>query len=326
MNRRTWAETGMVDNVDSVSVSRVADGNMLESGGLNVTGDFATDYYRIVMTAMQGGEVERVDVATLLFEVQKEDVDYGVSDYDVDGHSVLYPAEKTAVVTGEYAPAGSDGVLYAKNLLEGAINAPVEAEGSFILTDHVVHELGSSVLEAVWAVLDAGGYIMQIDGRGVVHMRPKPTDPALVLDNARADMLMAGISSDVDLSDIPNRYVVIDDANITVAVNDNPESIVSTVVRGYNVDYVDTSPVLVNTETRGEYANRKLEENSVYKTTSTYKREYAPNVFLYSIIRASINGLQGDFRVESQTLNCDNGIIVSEKVSKETKLWSRAMQ
>lgn len=326
VNRKTWADAEQVDNVDSVSVSRTADGNMLESGGLDVTGSFETDYYRIVMTAEQGGEAERVDVATLLFEVEKEEIDYGVATYSVDGHSVLYPADVTAIVTGEYAPAGVDGVQYAKNLLEGAINAPVETEGGFTLTDHVVHELGSSVLEAVWAVLDAGGYIMQIDGQGVVHIRPKPTEPAFVLDNASSGYLMSGLSNEVDLSAIPNRYVVIDDDNITVAVNDSPESIVSTVNRGYNVDLVDTSPILVDNETRGDYAIKKLEQSSIYKTSSTYKREYVPNVFLYSLVRASINGLEGDYRVESQTLDCGNGITVSEKVSKENRLWSRAMQ
>lgn len=320
VNRQTWADGELIDNVDEATVTRTAGGEMLESGSLDVTGDFTTDYYRIVMTAEQGGEVERVDVATLLFEVQKEDIDYGVSTYKVDGHSVLYPAAKTTIVTGEYAPAGVDGVQYAKALLESAINAPVETEGSFTLNDHVVHEIGSSVLKAVWAVLDAGGYVIQIDGQGVVHIRPIPTEPALVLDNASAGLLLNGISREVDLSEVPNRYVVIDDDNITVATNDDPNSIISTVRRGYNVDMVDESPTLVNSETRGDYANRKLAENSVYKEESDYSREYAPDVYLYSLIRASIEGLGGDYRVESQTLNCNNGITLSEKVSREIRL------
>lgn len=320
VNRQTWADGELIDNIDEATVTRTADGEMLESGSLDVTGEFATDYYRIVMTAEQGGEVERIDVATLLFEVQKEDIDYGVSSYKVDGHSVLYPADTTTIVTGEYAPAGVDGVQYAKALLESAINAPVETEGSFTLNDHVVHEIGCSVLEAVWAVLDAGGYIIQIDGQGVVHIRPMPTEPALVLDNASAGLLLNGISREVDLSEVPNRYVVIDDDNITVATNDDPNSIISTVSRGYNVDMVDESPTLVNSETRGDYANRKLAENSVYKEESDYSREYAPGVYLYSLIRASIEGLDGDYRVESQTLNCNNGITLSEKVSREIRL------
>lgn len=321
VNRKTWADGEMLEKVDSASVSRTADGQILESGSLEVSGEFNTDYYRIVMTAEQSGEIERVDVATLLFEVKGGSIDFGRTVHEVDGFSVLYPAETTAITLGEYAPAGVDGVKYAKELLESAINAPVETEGSFILNNHIVHELGSSVIEAVWAVLDAGGYIIQIDGRGVVHIRPKPTEPTLKITNANIGMLSNGIDFESDMSEIPNRYIVIDDTNVVIAENNNPESIVSTVNRGYFVDMVDTSPTPVDGKTLQEYANDRLRALSVLKDERTYKREYAPNVYLYSIVRASIDGLQGDLRVTSQSIDCGNGIVVSEKASKEIALW-----
>ena len=321
VNRKTWADGEMLKKVDSASVSRTADGRVLESGSLEVSGEFETDYYRIVMTAKQGGELARVDVATLLFEVKGGKIDFGRTVHDIDGFSVLHPASTTAVTLGEYAPAGVDGVQYAKALLESAINAPVEAEGSFTLNDHVVHELGSSVIDAVWAVLDAGGYIMQIDGRGVVHIRPKPTEPSLRINSASIRMLSNGIDFDADMSDIPNRYVVIDDYNVTIASNDDPESIVSTVSRGYYVDVVDTSPTPVNGQTYKEYAESRLKELSVLKDERTYVREYAPDVYLYSLVRASINGLQGDLRVTAQSLTCGNGITVQEKAAKEIRLY-----
>lgn len=322
VNRKTWADGEMLKKVDSASVSRTADGRVLESGSLEVSGKFDTDYYRIVMTAEQGGEIERVDVATLLFEVKGGEVDFGRTVHSIDGFSVLHPAETTAITLGGYAPSGVDGVQYAKELLEGAINAPVETEGSFTLNDHVVHELGSSVIDAVWAVLDAGGYIIQIDGRGVVHIRPKPTEPSLRITNSSIGMLTNGINFESDMSDIPNRYIVIDDSNnVVIAENNDPESIVSTASRGYFVDMVDTSPTPVNGKTLQEYAHDKLKELSIMKDERTYTREYAPDVYLYSLVRASINGLQGDLRVESQSINCGKGITVNEKASREIALW-----
>lgn len=321
VNRKTWADGEMLKKVDSASVSRTADGRVLESGSLEVSGEFNTDYYRIVMTAEQGGEVERVDVATLLFEVNGGQIDFGRTVHSVDGFSVLHPAETTAITLGGYAPAGVDGVLYAKELLESVINAPVETEGSFTLNDHVVHELGSSVIDAVWAVLDAGGYIIQIDGRGVVHIRPKPKEPSLYITNSSIGLLNNGIDFTSDMSDIPNRYIVIDDSNVVIAENHDPESIVSTVSRGYFVDMVDTSPTPVNGKTLQEYANDRLKELSILREERSYVREYAPNVYLYSLVRASINGLEGDLRVTSQSVDCGNGITVNEKASKETALW-----
>lgn len=321
VNRKTWADGEMLKKVDSASVSRTDDGKTLESGSLEVSGEFESDYYRIVMTAKQGGELARVDVATLLFDVKGGKVDFGMTVHDVDGFSVLYPASTTVITLGEYAPAGVDGVQYAAELLRSTINAPVETEGSFTLNDHVVHELGSSVIDAVWAVLEAGGYIIQIDGRGVVHIRPKPTEPSLRINNKSIGMLSNGIDFDADYSDIPNRYIVIDDDVVTIASNDDPESIVSTVSRGYFVDVVDTSPTPVNGKTLNEYAHDKLKELSIMKDERTYVREYAPDVYLYSLVRASINGLQGDLRITSQSVSCGKGITVNEKASKEIALW-----
>ena len=321
VNRKTWADAELLPKVDSVSISRTADGRMLESGSMALTGSFESDYYRIVMTANQGGELTRVDVATMLFDVTGGKINFGRTAHEVNGYSVLYPASTAAVTLGEYAPAGVDGAQYAAELLRGVINAPVEVEGGFTLNDNVVHELGSSVIDAVWAVLDAGRYIMQIDGRGVVHIRPKPTEPSLVINNVSAGMLTNGIDYSADTSEIPNRYVVIEDDAITIAVNDSPQSIVSTVNRGFFVDVVDTSPTPVNGKTMAEYANDCLKELSIMKDERTYVREYAPDVYIYSLVRASVNGLQGDLRVLSQSINCKNGITVNEKAAREVALW-----
>ena len=321
VNRDTWADAERVQNVVSAEVVKTADGDAIESGSLKVTGDFESDYYRIVMTAEQSGEVARVDVATLLFNVTSGEFDYEINTYDVDGFSVLYPASTKAVTTGEYAPAGINGAEYAGSLLSDAINAPVNVEGSFTLNENIVHELGSSVIDAVWNVLNAGGFVIQIDGRGVVHIRPQPTDPSMIIDNSQRGMLLNGVSFDADMSDIPNRYVIIDDINITIAENNDPASAVSIPSRGYCVDIVDTSPTPINGETYSAYANRMLKALSVLKDEREYTREYAPDVYPYSIIRASINGLEGDLRVQSQSITCGNGVSVSEKVAKEIPLY-----
>lgn len=322
VNRRTWADAEKLSNVMSASVLKTDDGNTLESGELQVTGDFEPDYYRIVMTAEQDGDVARVDVATLLFTESGGQFDYGVDSNTVNGFSVLHPAAVKTVTAGEYAPAGINGAQYAKDLLAGAINAPIEVQGSFVLGDHIVHELGSPVLSAVWAVLNAGGFIIQIDGRGVVHICPEPDTPSLVIDNSSKGLLLNNISFTADTSDIPNRYIVIDGANITIAENNDPESIVSSVYRGYHVDVVDTSPVPINGETYSKYATRMLEKLSVLNEEKEYVREFYPNVYPYSIVKATIAGLEGDFRVKSQSLTCGNGIKVSEKVEKGVSLYN----
>lgn len=323
VNRNTWADDERVSNVIGANITRTGDGDLLESGDIEITGDFEPDYYRIVMTAEQGGEIARVDVATLLFNMTGGEYNYGINTNSVEGFSVLYPASTTSVITGEYAPAGANGAQYAGELLASAINAPVEIEGSFILNDHIVHELGSSILSAVWSVLNAGDFVIQIDGRGVVHIRPRPTEPSLVIDNSSAGFLENGITYTEDISEIPNRYIIIDGINITVAENNDEESIVSFPTRGYYVDIIDTSPTPVNGETYSEYASRMLKKQSILNGEKEYTREFAPDVYPYSIIKATINGLDGDVRVKSQSISCGNGISISEKVIKEVLLYGQ---
>ena len=276
------------------------------------------------MVADQGGEVTRVDVATLLFNISSGKFNYGVNVQTAEGHSVLYPAKTTTIMAGEYAPAGVDGAQYAAELLRNTINAPVEVEGGFTLNDHIVHEVGSSVLDVVWSVLNAGpdgGYVMQIDGRGIVHIIPQPTEPAITIDSSNAKLLTNEISFTTDESYVPNRYIVVDDYNRTVAENNDPESSVSFVNRGYYVDEVDESPTPIDGETMSAYADRRLHELSVMQDERTYTREYSPDVNLYSIVKASIDGLEGELKVMSQTLNCGYGITVNEKAVREVSLW-----
>ena len=321
VNRATWADAETIDNVDKVEVTKTADGDLLESGSMDVVGELQTDYYRIVMTAIQGGEVERVDVATLLFDITGGDYDYSVDMPSADGFSVLYPASKTMISTGAYAPAGVDGAQYVGDMLADTINAPVEVEGSFVLNENVVHEIGEPVLDAAWAVLNAGNFVMQIDGRGVVHILPKPTRPTVVLDNSNARLLQNGIKYTRDISDIPNRYISIVGNHKVEAINDDPNSIVSVANRGFFVDEIDESPTPVNGETVNAYSTRMLHSLSYMVDEHSYTREWVNGLNVYSVVRASLNGLSGDMRVVDQSIECDHGIVIEETVNREINLW-----
>lgn len=321
VNRKTWADADRILNVDAVSVSRNAGGDLIESGSMDVTGDLETGYYRIVLVAEQGGEVKRVNVATLHFGIKDGEENYGTTQQSADGNSVLYPASTTTIVMGGYAPAGTDGAAYAGRLLASAINAPVKVEGHFTLNENIVHEIGCYVIDAVWNILDAGNFCIQIDGSGVVHIKPMPTEPSLTIDSRNAKLLTPGIKFTADTNNLPNRYIVVIGDSKTIATNDDPNSEISTVARGYYVDEIDSSPTPINGETIAAYANRKLREASILNDERVYTREYAEDVNVNDIVRASISGLNGDLRVISQAIKCEHGIQIEEKANREIKLW-----
>lgn len=331
VDRRTWADSELVSGIYSVDIERTCDEDapLLERGSLTVDAavgqGFAEGYYRVVMTATQGEESERVDVATLLCCSVSGDIDRGSDTREVLGRSVLYPASTAELESGSYAPAGVDGVAFCADLLRACINAPVTTAGGFTLDEHHVFDNGTKVLNAVWKVLDAGGYVIQIAGDGTVSVVPKPTEPDLLLDRAHARLLHPSIHHELDYSEVPNRFTASDGTEEAVAVNDDPQSVTSTAYRGWVHDMRDDSPTRVNGETLQAYADRRLEEESMVYDSRTYAREWWPDVRPFSVVRGSIAsvGLDGDMRVVSQALSCGLGITVEEESRREAYTWLR---
>ncbi|MBQ9147810.1 MAG: hypothetical protein IJX68_08870 [Rikenellaceae bacterium] len=323
VNADTWSDADEAQGLSDISITRTDEGKM-ESGTFQAEGDFDEGYYRIAMIASQGGESLRYDMATLLCSTSTYKADRGISVREIEGASVLQPAESQVLFEGEYAQAGSDGAQYAAELLRRAIVAPIEVEGAFILNTHIVFDIGTSILDAAWQLLDAGGFCMQIDGRGVVHILAYPATPSLVLDKGGLSMVLAGVDVSEQV-DVPNRYIAIEEEQVSIAVNDSPASPTSTVSVGRCIDELDESPTRVGGETLAAYAARRLEEESASITERTYKREWSPDVHPFSIVRGMVPsvGLAGDMRVVSQSIECGNGALVTEKAVIKEQTWTR---
>lgn len=319
----TWASSGQVGGVTSVTVDRSSSGDLIETGEIELDGDFGTEerWCRISMIAEQGGR-EIVDVATLLFCSSGGRWSHGSRTCSAQGWSVLKPCADESMPRGAYAPRGKDGAAWAANLLSEHTPAPVSAEGSFKLDEHYVFDLGASVLDAAWEVLRAGDFVIQIHGDGSIHIVPRPEDPALVLDKANAALLVPGVSDELDFSGIPNRVLAYDGAESAKAENHDASSPVSYESRGRWVDVVETSPVRVNGESLASYAKRRLADESTAARSRTYTREWWPDVYPYSIVRGSMPsvGLDGDMRVVAQKLTCGAGVTVAETAEQEVVL------
>ncbi len=198
---RTWEPCGDVANVDEIEVNRDGsdDTPMLETATIKVTGDpadpFEPGWLRITMDAVQDGSAESVAIATLWFDSSRGRYDRGYRDDELDGKSVLWQASGDVKVgDGAWAPKGVNGARWCADALAALVDAPVHVDGDgFELAESIVFDLDSSVLAAVWAVLGPNGWMLEIDGRGEIHVREKPTDAALVLDRAGSCILMPGV-------------------------------------------------------------------------------------------------------------------------------------
>lgn len=329
VNEGTWADGQLMQGMLSASVTRDAGGDApeIDSGRITIACDpseaFEEGYYRIVMTAEQDGAAERVDVATLLCGESGGQVDRKLDRRDIVGRSVLHPAATTSVLFGEYVGKGEDGAARAGKMLQEAIHAPVYVEGSFELADNYDFDIDSTVLASVWALLDAGGFCLQTDGRGRVHVRPMPTEAAISLDAANARLLEPSTSHQLDLSEIPNRFTARLGGEVSIATNEEPSSQVSFPRRGYWVDASDNSPAMLLGESLDSYAARKLVEASVAREGRTYTRRWAGEVGPFDIVDGSQSTIScdGSLRIGSQDYDCSNGIMVTEHAAREISVF-----
>lgn len=321
----TWADRRLVGGFTSASISRTT-GRMLESGSLKADmalgSEFTEGYYRLVMKVTQGG-MERYDLATLYCTSVSGSVDYGVNMVDVSGVSVLYPAQNKVMDIGSYVPNGADGAAYVQRLLSKSLHAPVTAAGSFQLADDFVFDLGAKVLDCAWDVLESAKWCMQIDGRGRVTIMPVPTESVMTIAEG---VTMAGVSYEQAVADVPNRYLAYDGTTLGQCVNEDPQSVVSTVSRGFVKDYdggVDTSPALIAGESVDAYCRRKLRELSSVTQQMTSTCEYHDGVLPFSMVtvRTQPDNEMHDVMVSSQEVTCDQDVSISETYVREVGLW-----
>lgn len=319
----TWGDLGQVSGMRSISVSRDASDQLLETASIEFDGDgFEWAWLRVYVIADQNGR-EKHAITTQLFERSSSSLEKGARTIKVDGRSVLQPAADRKMERGGFAAQGSDAAAYIGRLLRECTPAPVTVEGSFTLSDDVVFDLGSTYLDAIYLLLDAANWCIKIGGDGTITVRPKPTEPQLELTMASAGLLMPGVSDDWSIIDIPNRYYAVTDDETAIAEVEDETSPIHRANRGRWVDMVDESPTLVDGEPLEAYARRRLREEATVTRSYSYTREWWPEVFPNDLVRATLarNGLDGELRVSKQQISCSKGITVEETAGLEVVPW-----
>lgn len=334
VDEHTWDDGEEMPGVSSVSINK--DGTdsvpLLETLSMDISrwgdmSDFEEGWYRVILDAEQGGIIERIPLMTALLQKADESIAYGVTTSSVSGTSVLKPLEERKNIGTDYAyaPKGANGPNWVFDLISSTTPAPVRVVGDgFKLNNNILFSPGISYLEMVWSVLDAGKWVLMIDGDGTIDIVERPKNPSITLSMLNARSISDSFSRTLDYSGVCNRYYAIDrDGSMEIAKNEDPNSVLSYNRRRRWVDYVDTSPNKINGETLYSYARRRLEEESTLVRVYKYDREYWPGIVPFSLIAASLpsKGIDGDLRVLSQAVSCEKSIIVSETAGVEIKEW-----
>lgn len=305
--------SGTIDKTDT---------GLMESADLAMTENPGECWVRVYLKARQEQSGARVPLFTGLASVPERTLDGVRITYEVECYSVLKPVEDILVARGYYAPAGADAAGLVADLLSvGPAPVVVDGDGPS-LEEAIVAEDDQSVLDVAWMILNAIGWRLRIEGNGTIHVCAPSTEPVAIFDTEDNDVVEVSMTDSQDWFSVPNCIRVVSGDRYVEIIDDDPESAVSTVARqttrGGNgqVWMSDSASSIGSNESLGEYAMRVLKENQSPARTIKYSRRFLPDVVVTDMVGLHLQrvGIDGRFRITSQTIELGYGCRTSEEV------------
>ena len=319
---KTWRDVRRME-ITGGSVSRSADG-LLQSADIDLTElpGSGEAWIRIYLDAEQGS-TEHVPLFTGLTSSPARDIDGRREKYRAECYSVLKPADDVLTERGYYVAAEVPAPQAVARLLSVG-PAPVEVEDVANpprLTESVIAEDGETNLSLVRKVLDAIGWRIRIDGRGMIHIERPPESAAICFDAMANDVIELSLSEEYDWYSAPNIFRAVSGDMTAIARDDDPESPLSTISRGREIWAEDSSARLGSNESLAAYAFRRLKELQSPARNVSYKRRFDPNINVGDIVRINhpAIGISGFFRIGSQDMDLTFGCRTSETASEVKK-------
>lgn len=316
----TWRDIDRID-IYGGSVSR-SEGALAESASLDCVDwdQSAERWIRVWMDTTQAGSSAHVALFTGLATSPDRDINGRLFTNTVECYSVLKPAQDVLLPRGWYAPAGASGAEMISMLLDVTPAPKIIEDASPALQAAYVAEDNENHLTMAQKILKAINWRLRLTGNGEIHIEPKPMDAVATFDCIEYDAIEPQLKVAYDWYACPNVFRAVQNDVSAVAIDDNPESIFSTVSRGREIWKEENNVKLNDTESLQGYAERRLreEQNVVYK--ATYDRRYHPDVSVGDLIRLHYpeQRIDGIFRVTSQSIELESG----GKTAEEAVLWA----
>ena len=273
---------------------------------------------RIYLDARQAGSSQLVPLFTG-YAASPQQAFKGVLETNpIDLYSVLVPVRDVLLQRGWYAPAEVSAGVLIKQLLEPT-PAPVDiVDNSPALQEAIIAEDGESNLSMIDKILAAVDWRLRITGDGTIQIMPKATEAAAEYDPLDNDAIEPEIEVTQDWYSCPNCFRAVSGDLTAVARDDSENSMFSTINRGREVWMEETDCDLNAGETIEEYALRRLKEEQTVSTVASYKRRFNPEIFVTDLVHLHYpkQGLEGLYRVESDSITLGYGCACDEEVTK----------
>ena len=332
---KTWKDIELIDTVKSSTIQRDAEAETLGSATIDMTESVGESYIRIYLITIQNGLRERHPLGTFLVQTPSLNFNGRLQNISVDAYTPLIELKESPPPLGYSILKNSNVMDFAYRLARERARAPVvQTECNTLLGMNFTASTDDTWLTFLSDLIANAKYNFALDEMGRILLSPyqdtASLQPVWTYNDDNSSILYPEISVDRDLYGIPNVVEVIHSNGagyyFVRAVNDDPNSVTSTVSRGREIIHRVNNPDLVGKPTESQvkdYANQLLRELSVLEYTVTYTHGYCPvrlgDCVRLNYARAGITNIKA--KVISQTIKCEPGCPVTEKAVFTTRLW-----
>ena len=331
----TWKDIKKLSNIKSCSISWDSDTDTLGSATIDAEDTLGECYVRIYLVTIQNGIKERHPLGTFMVQTPSSSFDGKAHTVSMDAYTPLIELKEKCPPLGYSIFKGENIMNIAYQLTAENIRAPVvKANSSETLSYDFVSEVDDTWATFIGDLIANAKYSFSLDDIGRVLYAPRQEtaslQPVWTFDDDNSSIIYPEISMDHDLYGLPNVVEVIyskgSENYYSRVVNDDVNSPISTVNRGREIIYRESSPRFSGIPTQEQvdvYAKELLKELSSIEYKISFSHGYC-GVRLGDCVRlnykrAGITNIKA--KIISQTIKCDLGCHVSEKAVFTKKLW-----
>lgn len=331
----TWRDKNVLSTITSCTINRDLSVETLGSATIDSTEVLDECYIRVYLVAIQNGEKTRVPLGTFLVQTPSAKHDGKSSSVSMDAYTPLIELKGSSPPIG-YSLLKQQTIMdVASRLCEENLRAPVIT----IATEDELNSNFTSNLDDTWIsflsdLISIAKYQFGLDEMGRIIFEPiqdvRSLRPVWIYNDDNSSILRPNFTDERDLYDVPNVVEVVYSTGsgyrASRIVNDDPNSPVSTVNRGWEKLYRDTNPNFSGIPSQRDldaYAKQLLRNLSSLEHTITYTHGYCPvrigDCVILNYKRMKLTNVKA--KVISQSIKCETGCQVEETATYTTKLW-----
>lgn len=335
----SWGDKEKITTIESCSITRDATVDTLGSASFNCRDVMDEQYIRVYLRVKQDDENDRVCLGTFLTQTPSSKFDGKRSDISLDGYTPLIELKQDNPTLGYTVRKNTQIMRTVYRLCTEHMRAPVlEAKNDKTMYNHFVANTDDTWFSYISDLMANANYSFGLEPNGSVVFEPyielSSMRPVWEFNDGNSSILLPEITNDRDLFNVPNVVEVVystdNEIYTAIAINDDPNSITSTVSRGHIVRHRDTNPSISENMSGDNaqayldaYAEKLLRNLSNVEHKLTYSHGYCPvrlgDCVLLNYERAGLRNIRA--RVIRQDIDCETGCTVSETAVYTTQLW-----